>query len=698
MHKIDEIVLQENNFSSFNEMQKKVLEKGVFEKNLVISSPTASGKTIVLELAALNCILNKKKKVVYTCPLRALASEHYNDFKRKYAKKFGIRAALSIGDFDSSSTYLKDYDIIFSTNEKVDSLLRHKAEWLSSVGLLVIDEIHELDSDRGPTLEMVVTKMRFVIPNIQLVALSATIPNSKELSEWLGADLVQSNFRPVKLTEGVYFNGSFEFGKGKEEIPLQKEGLPSVCFHTLQKQKQALVFLNTRKNAEGLAKKLSALTTKTISLKEKETLVKASQKILNTLEYPTEQCKTISGLVENGVAFHHAGLLQKQREVIEENFRQGVIKIICSTTTLGAGINLPAYRVLIPSIYRYTEIGNQPITVREYKQLAGRAGRPAFHEDGQSVLFARSELELDELMVNYVNGELESVSSKLGIEPILRTHLLALISSNFVFDLQSIEDFFSKTFYFKQFGSNKEFFQKITKLLSELKDMGFVESNDKRFYSTLLGRRVSELYLDPLSAFKMITSLKKNVQQEMAYLYILSNTSEMSPHFSVPRKAEGLLWGELEDYKTVLPIEVEKEMYFDTHLLKKFNTSLIFKEWVNETPEEKISKDFGVQPGIMHSKKQIAEWLAYSCFELSKILGLTFHLNPLDKLQKRIHHGVKEELVNLVELRGIGRVRARKMYNAGLRTILDIKKIDVVDLQKIIPPAVALKVKAQLKS
>ena len=127
--KIEQLVLESNGFASFNPMQKAVLEKGL-NKSLIISRPTASGKTIALELFALNSILSESKKVIYCCPLRALASEHFNDFKKKYSEKLKIKATLSTGDFDSSSKYLANYDAIFSTFEKIDSLTRHKADWL----------------------------------------------------------------------------------------------------------------------------------------------------------------------------------------------------------------------------------------------------------------------------------------------------------------------------------------------------------------------------------------------------------------------------------------------------------------------------------------------------------------------------------------------------------------------------------------
>ncbi|MBI4044430.1 MAG: DEAD/DEAH box helicase [Candidatus Diapherotrites archaeon] len=697
MQKIEKIVLEGNGFSSFNEMQKKALGEGLFDKSTVVSAPTASGKTIIMELVALHSILVEKKKVVYTCPLRALASEHFRDFRRKYSKKHGIRAALSIGDFDSSSSYLSGYDIVFSTQEKLDSLLRHRAEWLSQVGLLVVDEIHELDSDRGPTLEMAVTKMRFVSPNLKIIALSATIPNAREISKWLSAQLVESTFRPVELVEGVYFNGIFEYGKGKEKIPFKKDALESVVEDTLGKQKQALVFAMTRKQSEATARKTAVFTQKLLSEKEKTDLAKGAAKIKRVLEQPTSQCMELASLVEKGACFHHAGLLQKQREIIEDLFRDGLLKVTCSTTTLGAGINLPAFRVVIPSLYRYTEYGMERIPVREYKQLSGRAGRPKYNENGESMLFARSEIEADELLQGYVNGEIEEVSSKLGIEPILRTHLLGIIATGYAFDLASLEQFFSRTFYFTQFGNDASFYRKVTGLLGELVEMGFVEANAKKFSATPIGRRVSELYLDPVSAHSMIVFLKKKRFDELAYLYSFVNTSEMSPFFSIPKKLEAGVWAELEEKKGLLGVDVDREMFMDTNLLKKFNTCMVFGEWVNEAPEEKISEDYGIQPGIMHAKKQVAEWMAYSEFELSKALGLAEHLAPLSRLRKRIRHGIKDELLQLVELRGIGRVRARRLFRAGVKTLGDVKKTDVQDLAKIIPPIVAQKVKEQLR-
>jgi len=189
--------------------QSKSINKGLFKgKNLLVCTPTASGKTLVGELAILNSLMNKKLKAVYVVPLRALASEKYKEF----GKRYDFRVGLSSGDMDSSDKHLAYCDIIITTSEKLDSLIRHKASWLKEVGVLVVDEIHLMnDSSRGPTLEIIITLMKSIIPNLQIVALSATIGNPEELAEWLDASLVVDSWRPVRLDQGVYLGGEIEF-------------------------------------------------------------------------------------------------------------------------------------------------------------------------------------------------------------------------------------------------------------------------------------------------------------------------------------------------------------------------------------------------------------------------------------------------------------------------------------------------------
>ncbi|MBN2457895.1 DEAD/DEAH box helicase [Candidatus Woesearchaeota archaeon] len=201
----------EHDITELRPAQEKAIDSGLLEgKSLLVCTPTASGKTLIAELAMMNNIYKGIGKAVYIVPLKALASEKYRDFKNRYPD---IKVALSIGDSDSSESRLSSYDLIVLTSEKLDSLIKHHAPWLRDVKTVVIDEIHLLnDPSRGPTLEILITLLRKMLKNIQLVGLSATIGNPFELSDWLSAEPVLDEWRPVELKKGVVLDSSVEFG------------------------------------------------------------------------------------------------------------------------------------------------------------------------------------------------------------------------------------------------------------------------------------------------------------------------------------------------------------------------------------------------------------------------------------------------------------------------------------------------------
>jgi helicase len=202
-------LLERRGFTVLRPSQTKSIDAGLFDdKNLLVCTPTASGKTLVGELGALNAILHDRGKAVYIVPLRALASEKFRQFKKDYPN---LKVTMSTGDLDEAEGYLGHSDVIIVTSEKFDSLLRHKVDWLRQVKTVVIDEIHLLnDPGRGPTLEIVITILRRTLPNTQIIGLSATIGNRRELAAWLNASLVEDSWRPVKLEKGVYLNGKIE--------------------------------------------------------------------------------------------------------------------------------------------------------------------------------------------------------------------------------------------------------------------------------------------------------------------------------------------------------------------------------------------------------------------------------------------------------------------------------------------------------
>ena len=178
--------------------QEKAIQAGLLEgNNLLVCTPTASGKTLIAEIALIKSIMENKGKGIYVVPLRALATEKFKDFKKKYEKL--IRIAVSIGDMDSSGRTLENYDLIFCTSEKLDSLIRYNSPWLKYIKTIVIDEIHLLnDLSRGPTLEVTLTILKTLLTNPQFIGLSATIGNPQELADWLEAKLVQDSKLPFK--------------------------------------------------------------------------------------------------------------------------------------------------------------------------------------------------------------------------------------------------------------------------------------------------------------------------------------------------------------------------------------------------------------------------------------------------------------------------------------------------------------------
>ena len=196
--------------------QAEAIKAGVLDgKNLILATPTASGKTLIALMAA-SIHLIRGGKVLYLVPLRALASEKLQEIQKLLCSGSGFKVAASTGDYDSSDPWLAKYDIIVATNEKADSLLRHKAEWIDDLTMIVFDELHLLgDEDRGPTLEMVITKLKRRLGDFQILGLSATISNARELAEWLGAKPIISDWRPVPLKEGVLYGFQAEFADGE---------------------------------------------------------------------------------------------------------------------------------------------------------------------------------------------------------------------------------------------------------------------------------------------------------------------------------------------------------------------------------------------------------------------------------------------------------------------------------------------------
>jgi helicase len=673
--KVHPKLLSSLEFKEFRPSQEKAINAGLLErKNLLVCTPTASGKTLVAEIGAINSILEKKGKAIYIVPLKSLASEKYKEFKEKY-EPLGIRVAISIGDLDSSESWLGEYDLIIATAEKLDSLMRHRATWVKDVATVVVDEVHLLnDTSRGPTLEVLITLLRKVVPKMQLIALSATVGNAPEIAKWLKAELVVDDWRPVTLFQGTFFDNSVNFHGKKDKINVVSEVSDptlQIALDTIKSNKQALIFCPTKAAAESTAYKIAALQ------KLDEYLRADAEKVIKSLPRPTQQCQKLHDVFIKGIAFHHAGLVAKQKTIVENNFREGNIRIICCTPTLAMGLNMPADRTIMKSLRRFDGHGSSWIPVLEYHQMTGRAGRPGKGvKEGLAISIVSSEKDEEYIYEKYITGAPEAIESKLSVEPLLRTHMLSLISSGFTRTKEELMDFFKETLYGQQFGNDWSFELKIEDLLERLAKFKFILIKDDKLKPTKVGKRISELYLDPQDAQMMITGLKKvSNKNEFSIAQLISSSGEMWPRLSV-RKSDGeLIDDTLVNFEDFIITDRPKEWDWNyRRFLESIKLAALFMEWINEHSEEYLLEKFAIRPGEVRSKLMTADWLLYACSEICRLLDLSDVQSLINKTRLRVKHGIKEELIPLVKLRGIGRYRARLLWNAGWKTPQDMKK------------------------
>ena len=489
---------------------------------------------------------------------------------------------------------------------------------------------------------------------------------------------------------------------------IYESAVVNLAHDTIKKSKQALVFVNTKSSAEKTAEEIAKTIEK--SLPEHEEL---SDKALNTLANPTEQCIRLSKCLKKGIAFHHAGLLSKQKELIEESFKKGAIKIICATPTLAAGLDLPAFRTIIRDVKRYGHRGLAYIPVLEYLQMAGRAGRPKYDKFGESIIVAASESDAEKLKDRYIKGEPEEIYSKLAVEPVLRTYLLSLIASEFINSKKDINAFFQKTFWAYQFGDMEHLEHIINSMLDLLEEWEFIKSSSAEFFISAedldkedryeaapIGKRVAELYIDPLTAHDMMECLKKHTIKsikEFSFLQMVSHTLEMRPLLKVKVK-------EYEDIQEILVtyhdsiLEDEPSMYDPEYedFISSVKTASFFNEWIQERTEQELLEKYSIRPGEIRIKLGTADWLLYATEELARMMHYQSLLSEIRKLRIRVDYGVKEELLPLMKLKGVGRVRARKMFNNKIKDIGDVKKVDITLLSQILGKKIAVDIKNQV--
>ncbi|MEM3469446.1 MAG: helix-hairpin-helix domain-containing protein, partial [Thermoproteota archaeon] len=392
-------------------------------------------------------------------------------------------------------------------------------------------------------------------------------------------------------------------------------------------------------------------------------------------------------------AFHHAGLTTFQRRTIEKAFKERLLKVITATPTLAAGVNLPARVVCVTSVNRFdpeTHVSNM-ITVMEYKQMAGRAGRPKYDKYGEAVIYARSENDVDYLFARYVDSAAEKITSKLGLGTYFSTAILACVASRIATDVKGIVEVFRNTLYHVQKGKGVS--TRVKRVLKILMEDGLIVERNGFLEATPLGRRISELYISPSTGIMFLNGLKNKprVFTEVSGLNLICASPDMRPRFSVTGPTESIVVEFVGRH--------EEELYVDTgdvDPMETYKTVATLWMWINEYSEDDIYLKLGVEPGDLYACKETAQWLAYSAKEIARLVKDFDAVKRFGELEARIEYGVKPELIELASsLEGVGRVRARRLYNHGFKKVSEIASASVAELSRI--PGIGQKLALNIK-
>ena len=628
------------------------MEAGFLESgdNYILAIPTASGKTLLGVLAALKTILDGGK-VVYTVPLISIQNEKIKEFK-------------NLKEFESRWVNIPPVlDLSVMVFESFDALSRFSWNTLREVDLLIVDEFHMIgEYSRGPTIECAITRSRILSKGMRIIALSATLQNMEELSGWLEARVVEHDYRPVPLHKEVLNMEEFHL-KNKNDVILR------ILKESLDESSQSLVFVSTRRFTESLAGYLAGKIRKNLPDHKQEEFKRVARKILDVPKrrgsLPTAVCMKLAESAENGLVFHHAGLFDQQKDIIEEEFRDGNLLMIIATPSLMYGVNLPSRSVVIRDYTRWTSQGLQPIPVFDYEQMSGRAGRPGYDTEGYSYLIAKTMDEGLDLQERYLHGEVETTNSRLleNKDAIFR-QIIAQVASGLAKNPIELTEFFQKTFYGHQnkWQWNIFPFYQLTPWSTNL----------KMLWKFLLQNGI----IQPLQ-MELRTTESGDVdcpeQLLCADCRALREFARSSVELDIPRLVyEICLTPDLpkvsfKGRKSREPVRerLNRAGVFMVDVRNEEATAAVLMEWMNERSEYEMENAFHVYAAGARRTAYEASLLIKFYREICQVLGIYTGLDQLNVLSARMYYGAREDILPLtVSVRGLGRKRARALVDA----------------------------------
>ncbi|XP_063824011.1 DNA polymerase theta [Ostrinia nubilalis] len=696
--------------------------------NLVYSAPTSAGKTLVAELITIKTILERQKKVIIILPFVSIVREKMF-YLQDILSSSGIRVEGFMGS-QSPPGGLQAVHIAICTIEKANSLVNRLLDdgSISELGAVIVDELHLLgDPQRGYILELLLTKVRYVSTkfddtHIQIVGMSATLPNLEVLANWLDAELFITQFRPIPLDEYCLVGNKY-YNKSGELVSSQALTLAStdsdyvlkICLDTISEGCSVLIFCMTKNRCENLAQSIASSFYKLGSSGNEMGLILRNQlkseNILEVLEQlkncPVSLDHVLKSTISFGVAYHHAGLTFDERDIIEGGFKSGAIRILVATSTLSSGVNLPARKVII----RTPVFQRQPINILTYKQMIGRAGRMGKDTKGESILVC-TEAE-KKVGFGLMMGALEPVKSCIESEDKFMRAVLEMIASQVVCTKDELDLYSKCTLLFTQQEEVKSQNSLLDNTLKELQNFELVrtqkEEDEIRYVATPLGKACLSSSMAPNDGLSLFCELQKArqclvLETDLHLVYLVTPYSVSYQWGEIDWLHLLTLWESLtKAMKRVGELVGVQESFIirclrggkkldnsqnKLNIHKRFYTALALQDLVNEVPLSEVAAKFQCARGLLQSLQQAAATFAGMVTAFCRQLGWKNMEMLISQFQDRLHFGIHSELLELMKLPSLNGIRARSLFDSGFETISSIASADSNKIENALHKAV----------
>ncbi|XP_048133161.1 helicase and polymerase-containing protein TEBICHI isoform X1 [Rhodamnia argentea] len=732
--------------------------EGVLQrKNLVYCASTSAGKSFVAEILMLRRVLSTGKIALLVLPYVSICTEKAEHLEA-LLEPLGKHVRSYYGS-QGGGTLPKDTSVAVCTIEKGNSLINRLLEEgrLSEIGIVVIDELHMVgDRSRGYLLELMLTKLRYAAGEgnsdsssgessntssgkadpargLQIVGMSATMPNVAAVADWLQAALYQTDFRPVPLEEYIkvgntIYNKKMDIirtiSKAAELGGKDPDHIVELCNEVVQEGHSILIFCSSRKGCESTARHVTKFLRKfSVNLQNSDKFTDIAAAIDALRRSPAGLDPTLEETLPSGVAYHHAGLTVEEREIVETCYRRGLLRVLTATSTLAAGVNLPARRV----IFRQPRIGRDFIDGTRYKQMAGRAGRTGIDTKGESILICRSE-EVKRI-VALLNESCPPLNSCLSEDKNGMTHaILEVVAGGIVQTANDINRYVRCTLL----NSTKPFQDVVKSAQDSLRWLcykKFLEWNEEtKLYSTTpLGRAAFGSSLSPDDSLIVLEDLSRAregfvLASDLHLVYLVTPTNvDVEPDWELyyqrfmelsaldqsvgnrvgvsepflMRMAHGAPMrtiGRSRDSTEGSHCKLQKQSGIsNNHVLpeekafrvcKRFYVALILARLVQEAPVAEVCEAYKVARGMVQALQENAGRFASMVSVFCERLGWHDLEGLVGKFQNRVSFGVRAEIVELTNIPYVKGSRARALYKAGLRTPLAIAEASTSEIVK----------------